>query len=136
MFKKKVIDLSRLGDDRRETVIAATTSFTGVIKSDGLITINGRVEGEIETAGSIIVGKSGQVRASMAAQNVAVAGAVVGNIVAAERLEIGPTGKVLGDIVAATLVIDDGGFFHGHSTMKDPEVRVRETAEEPVPGAV
>lgn len=119
MFGRRVFDLSRLGEDKGETVISATTSFTGSLKSDGLITVHGRVEGDIETAGSLLVGRQGQVQATIVAQNVAVAGAVVGNINATERLEIASTGKVLGDINTACLVIEEGGFFHGHSTMTD-----------------
>ncbi len=121
MFGKKAIDFSNLGEDRGQTVVSSTTSFSGVIKSDGLIVIHGRVEGEVHTAGSLLIGKQGQVQASITAQNVAVAGAVVGNITASERLEIAPTGKVLGDIVASCLVIEEGGFFHGHSRMQDAE---------------
>ncbi len=129
MFGRKVFDLSRLVEDKGETVVSATTSFTGTIKSDGLITVHGRVEGEIETAGSLLIGKQGQVRADIMAQNVAVAGAVVGNIAALERLEIASTGKILGDITTACLVIEEGGFFHGHSTMTDPDAgRIKEAA--------
>lgn len=128
MFGKKAIDLSRLGGDKGETVISATTSFTGVIKSDGLITIHGKVEGEIETAGSLLVGKSGRVQATVTAQNVAVAGAVVGTITVSERLEIASTGKVLGDIVTSCLVIEEGGFFHGHSSMQESEVQALQKA--------
>lgn len=123
MFGKKIIGLSHLEEDRGETVVSTTTSFKGVIKSDGLITVNGRVEGEIETAGSLLVGKQGQVQATITAQNVAVAGSVVGNITASERLEIASTGKVLGDIATACLVIEEGGFFHGHSHMQDSEAK-------------
>ncbi len=121
MFGKKVFDLSRLVEDKGETLISATTSFSGSIKSDGLITVHGRVEGDIETAGALLVGKQGQIQANINAQNVAVAGAVVGNIFASERLEIASTGKVLGDISTSCLVIEEGGFFHGHSTMTDPQ---------------
>lgn len=121
MFGKKAIDFSQLGEDRGQTVISATTNFSGVLRSDGLIVIHGRAEGEVQTAGSLLVGKQGQVQASIMAQNVAVAGAVVGNITASERLEIASTGKVLGDITTACLVIEEGGFFHGHSRMQDGE---------------
>ena len=134
MFGRKSIDMSRYEQDRGQTLVSATTSFNGVLKSDALIIIHGRVEGEVQTAGSLLVGKQGQVQASVTAQNVAVAGVVVGNITASERLEIASTGKVLGDITTACLVIDEGGFFHGHSRMQEAEAKrpegaaLRETA--------
>lgn len=129
MFGKKSLDLSRLSDDQAQTVISATTTLTGTIKADGVLIIHGRVEGEIETAGSVLIGKQGQIQGQIEAQAVAVAGAVVGNIIAAERIEITSTGKVLGDITTGCLVIDEGGFFHGHSTMSDRQSARLEAAE-------
>ena len=36
----------------------------------------------------------------------------------AKRLEILDTGKLWGDIAVDSFVLDDGGFYHGQSTMK------------------
>src|SRR5215217_5099445 len=44
-----------------ETVIGANTSIVGTLKSDGNIRIDGRVEGDIEILGNLIVGESGRV---------------------------------------------------------------------------
>jgi cytoskeletal protein CcmA (bactofilin family) len=123
MFGRKMPDLSRLGEDKGETVISSTTNFKGSLKADGLVTVHGQVEGEIETAGTLVVGKTGKVQATVTAQNVAIAGMVEGTITAAERLEIGSGGKMLGDVTCASLVIDEGGFFHGRSTMQGPEAQ-------------
>jgi cytoskeletal protein CcmA (bactofilin family) len=102
---------------KSETVIGATTKFVGTLTSDGNIRIDGRVEGDVEVLGNLIIGETGQAIASVKARSVHVAGAIKGEITAEELLEIAPTGKVWGDITTASLHIEPGGLFRGQSAM-------------------
>jgi cytoskeletal protein CcmA (bactofilin family) len=104
-------------NSKPETIVGANTSFIGTVKTDGNIRIDGRVEGDIEILGNLIVGETGQVIATIKAQNVHVSGAVKGEIIAVEQLEISPTGKVWGDITTSALHIEPGGLFRGQSSM-------------------
>ena len=118
MFKRGSSTENLISREEEETIIGSTTDFHGVLKSDGLVRIYGVLEGEIETAGTVVIGKSAKVIASITAQNVSVAGAVKGNITAAGRMEIFTGGKVFGNVVAAALLIEDGGIFSGQSIMR------------------
>jgi cytoskeletal protein CcmA (bactofilin family) len=100
-----------------ETVVGANTRIVGSITTDGNMRIDGRVEGDIEVLGNLIVGETGQVVATIKAQNIHISGAVKGEIVAIEQLEISPTGKVWGDITTSALHIEPGGLFRGQSAM-------------------
>jgi cytoskeletal protein CcmA (bactofilin family) len=104
-------------DEIIETHIGSSVSIQGVLKAEGNIRVDGLFEGDIETAGNVIVGPAGQVAANIIARNVLVAGRVRGNITSHERLEIVATGKVLGDIQAPTLFIEEGGKHHGRTLM-------------------
>ncbi|HEX2916741.1 MAG TPA: polymer-forming cytoskeletal protein [Chloroflexia bacterium] len=104
-------------DEIIETSIGSSVSMQGVLKAEGNIRIDGLFEGEIETAGNVIVGRTGKVAANIIARNVLVAGGVKGNIVAHERLEIISSGRVLGDIQMSTLYIEEGGKHHGQTKM-------------------
>ena len=115
--KKVVQPIAQSPNGKPETVIGSNTSFVGTMKSDGNIRIDGRVEGDIEILGNLIIGETGQVIATLKAQNVHVSGAVKGEITAVEQLEISPTGKVWGDITTAALHIEPGGLFRGQSAM-------------------
>ena len=106
--------------DHKETVFSHNTSFSGVLKSDRPVRIYGVFDGQIETAGPVIIGKTARVMATITAHDVGVAGTVVGNITATERLEIFAGGRVFGDVVARSLKIEDGAIFTGQSTMRDP----------------
>ena len=108
--------------DHHETVFTRGTSFSGTLKTDGPIRIYGNFEGDIETTGSVVIGPASRVMASITAQEVGVAGAVVGNITASERLEIYAGGKVYGDVVTQALKIEDGAVFSGQSSMPEPDL--------------
>lgn len=108
-----------LNDEKIETLVGASTSIRGTLRAEGTIRVDGVVEGEIQAAGNVFIGRGGKVMASISAANVMVAGQVKGNITATHRLEIVASGKVWGDITVASLLIEEGGVFRGQSVMKD-----------------
>lgn len=107
--------------DHGETVFTRNCGFNGVLKTDGPVRIYGMFEGEIETTGPLVIGKSAHVTATIVAHDVGVAGTVTGNINAVGRVEIFSGGRVYGDVVARALKIDGGGVFSGHSIMREDE---------------
>jgi cytoskeletal protein CcmA (bactofilin family) len=101
-----------------ETIIGPSADLRGSLRSDGGVRIDGAFEGVVETAGNVVVGETARVVADITGRNVTVAGAVKGNVTASGRLEILSTGLVVGDIAVQTVMIDDGGQFHGVSRMR------------------
>ncbi len=104
-------------DEIIETSIGSSVSMQGVLKAEGNIRIDGLFEGQIETAGNVIVSRTARVAANISARNVLVAGLVVGNIVAHEQLDILSSGRIKGDIEMTTLFIEEGGKHHGQTRM-------------------
>ncbi len=80
--------------------------------------IDGQVDGEINAKDSLTIGESAVVAAQIKADSVIVAGKVSGDIIAVHRIEIRPSAKVLGNITAPTLVINEGALFEGHCAMQ------------------
>lgn len=101
-----------------ETVIGPSANLRGELRSDGGIRIEGAFEGLIETAGNLIVGEGARVMADITARNITVGGAIKGDVDATGRLEILSTGVVYGDINVQSVMIDQGGQFHGVSRMR------------------
>ncbi len=108
--------------DKIENVLGASARFSGHLQAEGGVRIDGIFEGTIETEGNLIVGKGAQVIADVKAYNITVAGAIEGNVTAAGRLEILSTGRVRGDISTTSLLIEEGGMFHGQSLMEDDTI--------------
>jgi len=98
-----------------ENIIGPKTHFKGHLVAEGNLRIDGLFEGTLETNGNVVVGESAKVAADIKANNVQVWGSVQGNVTATGRLEILPAGSVWGDVEVKSLLIDEGGSFHGKS---------------------
>ncbi len=120
MFRKQGTEALAKIKDWSDTVIAQNATLNGCLKTDGAITVYGLFEGDIESTGTVIVGKSGRVNGNITGKDIAIAGIVVGNISASGKIEIYDGGRVLGDIVSSNLKIEDGALFSGQSSMKLP----------------
>ena len=94
------------------------TAFEGKLTFHGTVRIDGHFRGEISADGGLIVGEGAMVEADLHISYIVISGEIRGNIVADDRLEIHPPGKVFGDIQAPTVVIDEGGIFEGTCSMQ------------------
>src|SRR5215204_1208241 len=111
------------------TVLTGETSFQAMLRIDGHLT--GKISSE---GGTLIVGSSGRVDANVAVASAVISGTVNGDIVATEKLELTRTARVIGNIQAPRLVIDDGAIFEGGSTMlKAKEAADKRTAKSEYP---
>lgn len=70
------------------------------------------------TADCVIIGEKGLITGDAVVRQMIIGGRIVGQIRAAEGVDIQRTGDVCGDISAARLTIADGAQFDGRSTMK------------------
>ncbi len=110
------------GVERITTTLGRETNFNGVLKFRDSLKIDGRFEGEIESAGFLYIENGAEVKANIRVGSVVIGGAVYGNIVATEKLEMLTTGQVFGNIRTAKLNIADGVVFEGKCEMiKSPE---------------
>lgn len=104
-------------DDDVESTIGEHTTVDGTFKSENSIRIRGSVQGEIESRRSILVDEEANVNAKVTAETVTVAGQVNGQIHCSGRVEIRPSGRVIGEINAGTLIMQEGAFFEGNLKM-------------------
>ena len=102
----------------RTSEIGASIVIRGEVVSKEDLVIAGRVEGTIEMTGSrLTVNKDADLRATIHAREVVVAGGVVGTIDAVERVELLQTGEVHGDITTPSLRMSDGAGLMGRVEM-------------------
>ena len=108
--------------ERIDTIIGHHAHFEGTISSKEGLRIDGRVKGNIQCEGCLVIGSAGKVAAEIVADNVLVAGEFTGNITAKDRLEITEKGKVNGDVTTARLVMAPGVIFDGRCHMDSSQV--------------
>lgn len=112
---------------RRITHIAPGTRIRGEVTGPTELLVEGEVEGEIRVDAPVIVGGEGVVQGPITAQVVRIGGRVFGNVVAADRVEVAPSGTLEGDILSPRITIAEGAFFKGRVEMKSdkPEKTAR-----------
>jgi len=96
------------------SVIDAHLAISGDITTEGTIRVDGRIEGALHRAHTLIVGGSGSVIGNIEALEVVVGGELMGNLVVAGRVEVQKSATVRGDIRAAAVMLEEGGTVHGH----------------------
>jgi cytoskeletal protein CcmA (bactofilin family) len=90
------------------------TEFEGNLSFKGMVRIDGRFKGEINTEGTLIVGETAVIDSDIHASNVIISGEIRGHVVAGEKIEILSPGKVFGDIEAPSVTINTGVIFEGN----------------------
>jgi|SRR5690554_383334 len=100
-----------------DTIIGKGIVIDGEISGEAPVTIEGTVKGRISLDSTVTVADGGFVEADVASHAVEVSGSVTGNIVASERVELRPEGKMVGDIRSPRILIADGASFKGHIDM-------------------
>jgi len=100
-----------------DTLIGAGTEFNGLMKSEADVRIEGAYHGDIESKGSIVVGKGGVARSNITARDVTIAGKVYGDVHTLGKLIITATGQLHGNSQAAVLHVQEGGILNGSSRM-------------------
>jgi cytoskeletal protein CcmA (bactofilin family) len=94
------------------TIVTGEANFKAMMRVDGHL--SGRVS---STSGTLIVGSNGKVDANIEVAVAVIHGTINGDIVANQRLELGRSAKVNGNIQTPSLIIEQGAMFEGSCKM-------------------
>jgi cytoskeletal protein CcmA (bactofilin family) len=111
-----------------ESLIADQTFIDGTLRAEESIHIRGAIQGEVESKRHVFIEEQAKVTAKVTGESVTVAGQVNGQIFCAGRVEIKPTGRVVGEITAGTLIMQEGAFFEGNLKMASRDQQGRAAA--------
>lgn len=132
-----------MAENGEVTIVGAGARLEGNVVSAGNLRIDGQVKGQINAEGDVALSPQSQVEADIRAQNVSVAGRFKGNIQVKGKAHLARGGRIDGNITSKTLVVEEGGVFHGQSIMdgssgapqgavpQRPEERAGDKREEP-----
>jgi len=105
------------GEDNLNAFLGEGTSFKGNLTFEGTVRIDGRLEGEIFTKDTLVVGESATVKAEIHTGILVVGGTVHGNITAVKKVELHSSARLFGNISTPRLSIAEGVVFEGGCTM-------------------
>ena len=121
------------GGTQKVAMIGSGISIAGDVTADSNLKVEGFIEGRsVQSSQDIEVAESGKVIASIDARVVRIGGEVTGDINGAEKVVIMKSGRVLGNIVAPRVQLEDGALFRGSIDMSPaPVAEVKPAASKP-----
>ncbi|MGA2192599.1 MAG: polymer-forming cytoskeletal protein [Nitrospirota bacterium] len=93
------------------------TDFKGTLHFEGTIRIDGRLEGEIVTKDTLIVGESAEIMGDIRVGTIITSGRITGNIHASKLAHLLAPGSLNGDVKTESLKVDEGFAFNGRCEM-------------------
>lgn len=102
------------------------TTLTGETAFQAMLRVDGHLVGTVSSeSGTLIVGTNGKVDANVSVSAAVINGTVNGDISATEKIQLGRTAVVIGNIQTPRLTIEDGAVLEGGCTM----LKAREVVE-------
>jgi cytoskeletal protein CcmA (bactofilin family) len=122
---RPVTESAMIAREIREGTLSAFvgggTTVTGEVSFKSLLRIDGFLSGRITSAeGTLVVAAPGRVEATVAVAIARIGGTVTGDIVCSDRIELGPTARVTGNIQAPAIIIEHGATLDGRCRMRTP----------------
>jgi len=111
---------------RRGTIIAEGLKIRGSVSAEGLVEVNGQIEGDVQCT-SLFISPKAVINGAVEADRVVVNGKIEGPIRGSEVM-LKSRAHVAGDIQCQHLSIERGAYFDGHSTCS-PQTNMRTAPE-------
>lgn len=96
------------------TVISRSAHVRGRVSGDANLEIHGRVDGEVEVTGELVVDTHALVAANLTARRLIIRGAVKGDLNATEGVVLEDGARVVGDVRAPRISIAPGALLRGY----------------------
>lgn len=118
MFKenKKIMAENSSGGSNR---IVAETKFKGDITSKTDFRVDGEIEGNFQTTGKLVIGRTGYIKGVVTCENADIEGKVEGTLHVEGVLSLKSTAVIEGEVVADKLSVEPGAIFNVMCKMKD-----------------
>ena len=110
------------------TFIGADSVVVGNIRGTGAFIVSGEVHGDGELDGGLTLSVTGSWHGNVRAQQAIIAGKISGELIVADKLEIGYTAVIHGKVSARTIAIAKGAIVDGEIavTSGDPVLQFEE----------
>lgn len=116
--------LDQLG--KLPTILGREVVHIGALSGQEHYVVHGRVQGNGDIDGALLIGPDGVWIGDITADNVVVKGRVQGNIHARFKLELRPSARIRGDLTSPLIAIAEGAVLEGRVSPDSIVTRFRE----------
>lgn len=128
--KKVMAENTSSGSSNR---IVAETKFKGDIISKTDFRIDGEIEGNFQTSGKLVVGRTGLIKGVVICENADVEGKIEGTLRVSNVLSLKSTSVIEGEVFTEKLSIEPGAIFNVSCTMKGSKPQLLNEKQAAVP---
>lgn len=100
-----------------KNVLSSDVEIKGSLKFSNDLIIDGKIDGEVISDGSLTVGENAVVKGEIKTKSVTIFGRVEADVTVAERCQLKTNAVLEGDVAAGTLAIEEGSTFMGSSSV-------------------
>lgn len=97
--------------------IGEVTTFTGNFSGEENILVRGKVFGESDVQGAVVIASGGQWVGHLQANIVVVAGVFEGDITARDKIEVLSGAHIKGNLTSPVIAMETGAIHHGRISM-------------------
>ena len=111
------------------------TTLTGETEFKTMLRVDGHLVGKVNSdSGTLVVGATGNVDANVTVAAAVINGTITGDVTVTERLELGRTAKIVGNVQTPSLMMEQGAILEGNCNMlkskTDQDKRTRQAEQE------
>ncbi len=104
---------SKPGAEDISAFVGKGVEFKGTISYSGTVRIDGCLDGEIHTDGTLLVGEEAVIQAKITAGTIVSKGKITGDVVAKDRVKLRAPAVMNGSVKTPMLSMEDGVLFNG-----------------------
>jgi cytoskeletal protein CcmA (bactofilin family) len=97
--------------------LGSGTRVEGTVRAENSVRVDGALKGKLICKNTLTVGINGSIEGEVEAKNAIIGGQINGKIKVAEKLVLEAKSKLVGELKASKLIIDEGAVFEGTSNM-------------------
>ncbi|MFQ3340406.1 MAG: cytoskeletal protein CcmA (bactofilin family) [Flavobacteriaceae bacterium] len=112
--------------------IDENTVLKGSINAQSDIRIDGKLEGDVQTTGKVVIGKEALVNGKVLCANADIEGTFKGNLTVSGTLTLKTGSNIEGEVHIQKLIVDSGAIFNANCSMhseKDSVKKLTDTRE-------
>lgn len=106
-----------MSKDEISAFLGAGTVYEGKLSFKGAVRIDGMFTGEMESDGTLIVGKDALIDGTLRVGELLLSGRLTGEIYAKKCVVIHRGGSIEGTVNTPAMVMEEGGFMQGQMNM-------------------
>lgn len=108
-----------MSKDEINAFLGAGTVYEGKLSFQGAVRVDGVFSGQMDSEGSLIVGKDASIDGTLRVGELLLSGRFVGDVYAKKRVMIHRGGVLEGTVHAPALIMEDGGILQGQVNMQN-----------------